>query len=150
MTAEPDDVPPGFTRHFRNSPVTDPWEPIFSKVEAGTVSIGLRVRPAHCNGRGFLHGGLISALADNAMGLSVVETMRLQDRERARGALTVSLAVDFLATAQIGQWIEIVPRVLKAGGSLGFVDCVVLADAQPIARGSATFRVYVNEASRAE
>ena len=150
MTAVPDDVPPGFARHFRNSPVTDPWEPIFSKVDAGTVSIGLRVRQAHCNGRGFLHGGLISALSDNAMGLSVVETMRLQDMERARGALTVSLSLDFLATAQIGQWMEIVPRVLKAGGSLGFVDCVVLADKQPIARGSATFRVYVKEGARSE
>jgi acyl-coenzyme A thioesterase PaaI-like protein len=52
------------------------------------------------------------------------------------------LAVDFLASAQIGQWVEIVPRVLKTGSSLGFVDCLVLADGQPIARGSATFRFY--------
>ena len=145
MTASLEDAPAGFRRHFRQSPLTDPWEPIFSKTEAGVVVLGLRVRREHCNGRGFLHGGLINALADNAMGLSVIESLRQQEVERPRGALTVNLAVDFLATAQIGQWVEFVPRVLKAGGSLAFVDCVVLADKQPIARGNATFRVYAKE-----
>jgi acyl-coenzyme A thioesterase PaaI-like protein len=137
-----DDIPAGFTPHFRKSPVTDAWEPIFSKTEGGVVVIALRVRQAHCNGRGFLHGGVVSALADNAMGLSVIESLRQQEVTRSRGGLTVSLALDFLASAQIGQWIEIVPRVLKTGSSLGFVDCVVLADRQPIARGNATFRFY--------
>jgi uncharacterized protein (TIGR00369 family) len=140
MTGE--DIPAGFAPHFRKSPVTDAWEPIFSKTEGGAVVIALRVREAHCNGRGFLHGGVISALADNAMGLSAIQTQRQQETARTRSALTVSLALDFLATAQIGQWVEIVPRVLKTGSSLGFVDCLVLADGQPIARGSATFRFY--------
>jgi acyl-coenzyme A thioesterase PaaI-like protein len=36
----------------------------------------------------------------------------------------------------------VVPRVLRAGGSLGFVDCLVRADDQPIARGNATFRIF--------
>jgi len=54
----------------------------------------------------------------------------------------VSLTLDFLGTVQIGQWLEVVPRVLKAGSNLGFADCLVLADGRPIARGSATFRVY--------
>ena len=137
-----DTVPEGYARHFRHSPLTDPWEPLYSKKMAGTVLIALRLREAHCNSRGFVHGGLISALADNAMGLSVIETCHQQGLERARGGLTVSLALDFLGSAQLGQWLEIVPRVLKVGGSLGFVDCLVLADGQPIARGSATFRVY--------
>jgi uncharacterized protein (TIGR00369 family) len=142
MASTIDDIPPGYAPHFRKSPVTDPWEPIFSKTEAGTVAIALRVREAHCNGRGFLHGGVISALADNAMGLSVAESFRQKEVTGTRGGLTVGLALDFLASAQIGQWVEFVPRVLKTGSSLSFVDCVVLADGQPIARGNATFRFY--------
>ena len=137
-----DDIPAGFAPHFRKSPVTDAWEPIFSKTEGGVIVIALRVREAHCNGRGFLHGGVISALADAAMGHSAVRSQGREQAAQARSALTVTLAVDFLALAQIGQWIEIVPRVLKTGSSLGFADCMVLADGQPIARGSATFRFY--------
>jgi uncharacterized protein (TIGR00369 family) len=137
-----DDVPAGFAPHFRKSPVTDAWEPIFSKTEGGVIVVGLRVREAHCNGRGFLHGGVVSALADAAMGHSAVRSQGQEQAARTRSAVTVTLAVDFLASAQIGQWVEIVPRVLKTGSSLGFVDCLVLADGQPIARGSATFRFY--------
>jgi len=134
-------APDGFAPHFRNSPLTDPWQPLYSRQQDGVVIIGLRIREGHCNGRHFLHGGLICALADNAMGLSVIETMRPRDIARAGQAFTVSLSLDFLASGKIGQWLEFVPRVLKVGGSIAFVDCTVLADSTPIARANATFQV---------
>ena len=143
MTASGDDrIPAGFSPHFRKSPLTDPWEPLFSRIQEASVAIALRARTPHCNGKGFLHGGLISALADNAMGLSVIESLKRQGVERVRSGSTVSLAVDFLASGQIGQWVEFVPRVMKTGKNLGFADCVVFADALPIARANATFRLY--------
>ena len=64
------DAPEGFVRHDRKSPLTDPWEPLWRRVSGDTVILGLRAGAAHTNSRGFVHGGLISALADNAMGLS--------------------------------------------------------------------------------
>jgi uncharacterized protein (TIGR00369 family) len=141
MTSISETVPEGFARHFRTSPLTDPWEPLYSKVIDGAIILALRAREAHCNGRGFVHGGLISALADNAMGLSVFEALRKRQEEQPRSILTVSLALDFLGSAQTGQWLEFVSRVLKAGNNLAFADCIVSADSQPIARASATFRV---------
>ncbi len=71
-------IPEGFAPHFRKSPVTDPWEPLYSRLVEGTVQIGFHAAAAHCNSRGFVHGGVIAALADNALGLSVGETMRGQ------------------------------------------------------------------------
>jgi uncharacterized protein (TIGR00369 family) len=141
MTSISEPVPEGYARHFRTSPLTDPWEPLYSKAADGAVVLALRIKEAHCNGRGFAHGGLISALADNAMGLSVFEVLRSRQDGQPRSILTVSLALDFLGSAQTGQWLEFVPRVLKAGNNLGFADCIVRADGQPIARASATFRV---------
>jgi acyl-coenzyme A thioesterase PaaI-like protein len=141
MTSTSEPVPEGYSRHFRTSPLTDPWEPLYSKAEHGVVILGLRAKEAHCNGRGFVHGGLISALADNAMGLSVFEALRNRQGGQPRSILTVSLALDFLGSGQIGQWLEFLPRVLKAGSNLGFADCIVSADGQPVARASATFRV---------
>jgi len=142
MTEPTELVPDGFTPHARKSPLTDPWEPLYAKIVDGALVLGVRIRQAHCNARGFAHGGLISALADNAMGHSVVGTLRRKEGNNAANAVTVSLTLDFLGTVQLGQWLEIVPRVLKAGSNLGFADCLVLADGRPVARGNATFRVY--------
>jgi uncharacterized protein (TIGR00369 family) len=142
MPSDTEQAPEGFTEHLRKSPLTDPWQPLFSRLEGVSVIVAVRVRQPHCNGKGFLHGGLISALADNAMGLSVIEAVRQQNMERGRSGSTVSLALDFLASGQMGQWVEFVPRVLKVGKGLAFADCTVVADSQLIARGNATYRFY--------
>ena len=94
------------------------------------------MRDAHCNSRGFVHGGVIAALADNAMGISCVLT-----NQAATSAVTVSLSVDYVATAKIGQWLRIEPRIVKAGRTLGFVDALISADDKIIARAAATFRI---------
>jgi uncharacterized protein (TIGR00369 family) len=130
--------PDGFVRHDRASPLTEPWEPIFARRRDGVVELGLWIDTPHCNRRGMPHGGLIAALADNAMGLSLV----LADPEAAGGgAVTVSLNVDYMATGAKGQWLQVTPRVLKAGRSMGFVEALVTCDDTPVARANATFRV---------
>ncbi|HET7153910.1 MAG TPA: PaaI family thioesterase [Hyphomicrobiaceae bacterium] len=130
------DPPEGFTPHFRKSPVTNPWEPLFSRKIDGAVQIGLWLREVHCNSRGLLHGGVIAALADNAMGLSCGASL-----PSVQGLLTVSLTVDYVGAAKIGQWLQIEPRVLRTGKSMGFADALVTADGTVVARASATFRV---------
>ena len=133
MSTQP---PDGFAPHFRKSPVTDPWEPLFSRKVDGVVQIGFVLRQAHCNSRGLLHGGVIAALADNAMGLSCGASL-----PSVQGLVTVSLTVDYAGAAKIGQWLQIDPRVLKTGKSMGFADALITADGAVIARASATFRV---------
>jgi uncharacterized protein (TIGR00369 family) len=129
-------TPQGFSPHFKKSPVTDPWEPLFSRRCDQIVQLGVWLRNAHCNSRGFVHGGVIGALADNAMGISCVLT-----NGAAMSAVTVSLSIDYVATAKIGQWLQIEPRVVKSGSTLGFVDAMIRADKAIIARASATFRM---------
>jgi uncharacterized protein (TIGR00369 family) len=133
--------PPGFAPHFRKSPVTDAWEPLFSRRADGVVEIGFRAGRPHANGRGFVHGGLISALADNAMGLSCAE--RLGD---AASLVTVSLSLDFLGTASLGQWVQVEPRLNRLGSTLCFAEAVVTADGAPCAKAHATFRVVRRDA----
>lgn len=130
------DIPPGFERHDRRSPVTDPWEPLWRRVSGDTVVLGVRAGPAHTNSRGFVHGGLISALADNAMGLSCAR--RLGD---ISSLVTVNLTVDFLGSALTGQWLEFDTVFVKPGGTLCFTQAFVTADGQPCARANAVFRV---------
>ncbi|MFL6840167.1 MAG: PaaI family thioesterase [Bradyrhizobium sp.] len=130
------DIPDGFERHFRNSPLTDPWEPLYSKRTDKAVIIGLRLAKPHTNGRGLIHGGLIAALADNAMGYSCVQAMGWSS-----SLVTISLAVDFTGTAEVGQWLAVESDVIKTGSTICFAQSLVKADDAIIARANGTFRV---------
>jgi uncharacterized protein (TIGR00369 family) len=128
--------PAGFEPHDRKSGLTEPWEPLYSRKTGAAVVLGLRAGPAHANSRGFVHGGLIGALCDNAMGLSCARALG-----HAGGLVTVNLNVDFLASALEGQWLEFDTVFVKPGRTLCFAQAFVTADGQPCARANAVFRV---------
>lgn len=130
------DIPAGFARHARRSPLTEPWEPLYARAAGDTLILGLRAGAAHTNSRGFVHGGLISALADNAMGLSCARRLGGDS-----SLVTVNLTVDFLGSAQTGQWLEFDTVFVKLGGALCFTQAFVTADGQPCARANAVFKV---------
>ncbi len=136
-----DAVPEGFEPHFRKSGLTDPWEPLYSRNTGDAIFMGLRAGPAHANSRGFVHGALITALADNAMGLSCILSM-----QGPSGFVTVGLSVDFISSVQLGQWLEIRPTVLKTGRNLSFSAATIHADDTLCARANATFRAFMPEA----
>src|SRR5260370_272746 len=69
MTAINTDIPAGFERHFRQSPLTEPWEPLYSKRTDRAVIIGLRLAKPHTNRRGLIHGGAIPPPSANPDGL---------------------------------------------------------------------------------
>lgn len=136
----PTSAPEGFAPHFRKSSLTDPWEPLYSSVLPDRVIIGLHVRAPHTNSRGMLHGGLIAALADNAMGLSCVQVLAQQGRKPAGGLVTVSMATDFIGAAKLGQWVAVDTQYVKAGRTLCFAQAFVTADGEVIARADARFK----------
>jgi uncharacterized protein (TIGR00369 family) len=129
-------IPEGFEPHFRKSPLTDPWEPLYSKRTDKAVIIGLRLARPHTNGRGLIHGGLIAALADNAMGYSCAQATGWTTT-----FVTISLAVDFVGTAEIGQWCTVESEVIKTGSTICFAQSLIKADDTVIARANGTFRV---------
>ena len=131
------DIPEGFERQSRQSPLTDPWEPIYSKQTPDAIILGLRLAKPHTNGRGFAHGGLIAALADKAMGHSCGHKMR----GGAYSLVTVSMAIDFISSGQIGRWLAVETDVIKTGSTLCFAQSLIKADDAVIARANATFRV---------
>jgi uncharacterized protein (TIGR00369 family) len=134
MTSQ--DVPEGFEPHFRKSPFTDPWEPLYSRKTDKAVIMGLRLAKPHTNARGLIHGGLIAALADNAMGYSCAQAIAWR-----MSFVTISLAVDFTGNATIGQWLAVESEVIRTGSTICFAQCLVKADDAVIARGNGTFRV---------
>ena len=130
------DIPRGFERQSRRSPLTDPWEPIYTKQTPDAIILGVRLATPHTNARGFVHGGLIAAMTDKAMGHSCALKMR-----GVHSLVTVSMSIDFVGSAQIGQWLTVETDVIKTGSTLCFAQCLVKADDAIIARANGTFRV---------
>jgi uncharacterized protein (TIGR00369 family) len=130
------DIPEGYEPHFRKSPFTDPWEPLYSRKADKAVSMGLRLGRPHTNSRGLIHGGLIASLADNSMGYSCAQATGW-----TTSFVTVSLAVDYIGSAQIGQWLAVECKVIKTGSTLCFAQSLIQADDAVIARANGTFRV---------
>jgi uncharacterized protein (TIGR00369 family) len=134
MTAT--EIPAGFEPHFRKSPFTDPWEPLYSRKTDKAVIMGLRLAKPHTNARGLIHGGLIASLADNAMGYSCAQALGW-----ASSLVTISLAVDFVGSAEIGQWLAVESEVIRTGSTICFAQSLIKADDAVIARANGTFRV---------
>ena len=131
-----DAIPAGFEPLFRKSPLTEPWEPLYAKRTDKAVIVGLRLAKPHTNGRGLIHGGLIAALADNAMGYSCAQATGW-----TTSFVTISLALDFVGSAEIGQWCSIESDVIKTGKTICFAQSLIKADDAVIARANGTFRV---------
>ena len=130
------DIPAGFAPLSRRSPLTEPWQPLYAKQTDKAVIIGLRLATPHTNGRGLIHGGLIAALADAAMGYSCAHVMG-----GVSSLVTIGLAVDFVGSASVGQWLAIESDVIKTGSTICFAQSLIMADDIVIARANATFRV---------
>src|ERR1700688_248856 len=129
-------IPQGFEPQSRRSPLTDPWEPIYSKQTPDAIILGLRLATPHTNARGFVHGGVVAALGDKAIGHHCGHKMG-----GSHSLVTVGMSIDFINCAQIGQWLTVETEVIKTGGPLCFAQCFVTADDAVIARANGTFRV---------
>ena len=89
------------------------------------------------NQSGFVHGGMISALADSAMGRS----LRTVEPGVAR-AMSFDLKLSFITAAKIGETLRATGRVIHAGQRTMVAECRVEGrGGRLIATASATFAV---------
>jgi acyl-coenzyme A thioesterase PaaI-like protein len=137
MNAPP---PAGFELFTRPSPLMDPWRPLYAKTQGDRIIIGLYLRQAHTNSRATAHGGLIAAIADQAMGMSCGVKLK-SERIEASGLWTTSLTIDYLEAGKIGQWLAFDTIFARVGKVICNAEMDITADGATIARGRASFRV---------
>lgn len=135
-----EEAPEGFELFTRPSPLMDPWRPLYARAEPDRMILGVRLREPHTNSRATAHGGLIAALADQAMGMSCGVKLKAEDVSVAN-LWTASLTIDYLGAARIGQWVAVDTSFMRTGKTLCYAECDITADGQTIARGRASFRV---------
>jgi len=95
-------------------------------VHPGRVTIELPFRDDLCQQRGFLHGGVTTAIADSAAGYAAFTLMPAMS-----SPLTVELKINLLAPAA-GELFLATANVLRPGKTLSIVESDVFAEAKGI------------------
>ena len=79
-----------------------PW---FEKVEGSRLIRAFRPGPQHANAHGIVHGGMLAAFLDSAMGSTVSHVLQ-------RRSVTVRLTIDYLMPGRVGDWLQAEAEVL--------------------------------------
>ena len=104
------------------------------ELKEGYAQFRMPVRPEYLQGVGKMQGGLIVALADEAIAHAMVTTLTPNE-----GLTTIELKSNFLAAVSSGELIA-TASVFKKGSSLVIGDCLVTdGKGKNICRVSATF-----------
>jgi uncharacterized protein (TIGR00369 family) len=130
------DAPAGFEPFDNQGPFLEAIGPVHVREGDEGQTFGLRAEERHANHRGTVQGGLLSTLADFALGRAIEA-----DAEDGKDRATVSLTVDFLKPARPGDWIESRTTVDRVGGTLSFADCSLTVDGREIVRARAVWVV---------
>jgi uncharacterized protein (TIGR00369 family) len=108
--------------------------PSYRASAPGDVRTGLWVLDRHCNGMGFLHGGMACAFADSALAWAVWSATN-------KMSVTIKLTMEFMEIARQGEWIEAHPVVTAVDGDFVHVSArIVKEDGALAARADAVFR----------
>jgi uncharacterized protein (TIGR00369 family) len=131
------DIPAGFEPFTGAGPFFSVLGPLYRRrTEDGRSVLGLHVRAQHANHIGVAHGGMLSTLADGALGINLSRHPRYQ-----RPLVTVNLSSDFLSSAQVGEWLEAQVEFRRLGGRLAFADCLISAGERLVLRATGVFAV---------
>ena len=108
-------------------------------VEAGegSATVDMKATEDMANVSGFVHGGMISTLADSAMGRSLRTLVPGVTR-----AMSFDLKLNFISAARIGETLRATGHVIHAGRRTIVTECRVEGkDGRLVATASATFAV---------
>jgi acyl-coenzyme A thioesterase 13 len=129
-------IPEGFEPLFRTSPYLDLIGPLYSKKSDAGLIIGFRAESKHCNARESVHGGVLSSLADVALGYNAAFSAK-----NPVPMVTSHLSIDYVGSASLGDWVHIDVDVQKVGRRMAFANCFFWVADERIARASGVFTV---------
>jgi len=111
-------------------------------VKPGKAVLKMQVRPDMHNGVGWLQGGMLAALADEAMALALYPLL-----SKNEGIATISESTSFIKGVQDG-FITAEGRIIRKGRRVAFAEGEVFAESDErvmLSRTSAAFAVTTNK-----
>jgi len=91
------------------NPVSAWLDGTMKKASLGSITAEFDVRADQCNHAGVLHGGIISTMLDEIMGMTLI-TVQIDHLY-----VTINLHVDFLYGAKAGEKVTVTSEVYRVG-----------------------------------
>jgi acyl-coenzyme A thioesterase 13 len=125
---------PEFVPFARSSPFMDLVGPLLTRESGDGPEFALAIDERHLNARDSVHGGVLSALADVALGYAAATST-----DPPAHLITASLCIDFVGSATVGDTLVATVDVQRVGSRLAFANCHVRVQERHVARASAVF-----------
>ncbi len=111
--------------------------PLWVRREGDGIGLGFRVEERHCNPNRVCHGGMLMTFADMLLPIGA----RYAAKMEAVFLPTIHLAMDYLAPAPLGSWVEGRARVLRVTRNLIFADGLITIGEEIVARPTGVFKI---------
>jgi uncharacterized protein (TIGR00369 family) len=138
--ATPAPPPEGFRLARMGGPFIALAGPLYARLlvkqEGMRLLMGFRVEDRHTNPLGMCHGGMLATFADMLMPMAAM----YQAGGERRFLPTISLQMDYLASAPLGAWVQGEADILRTTRNLLFAQGLVSADGTPALRVSGIFK----------
>lgn len=127
-------IPEGFTRADFSPGFLDHGGPYYLKPDGEGQLVGLRLLDQHMNYRDMAHGGVLSTFADVAMSWQVYCS-----EDPPVPISTITLAVNFLGPARLGDWLVADMRIDRKGRQVAYCSGKIMRGEDVLATASASF-----------
>jgi uncharacterized protein (TIGR00369 family) len=136
ITADP--IPPGFKPRNFGEGFIGINGPLYARMQEGRFQLGFRVEQRHTNPMGICHGGMLATFADM---LCPMAAHAQSDAAAGRFLPTISLQLDYLASAPLGSWVQGEAQLLRATRNMVFMQGLISADGEIVVRVSGVFKM---------
>ena len=123
------EIPAGFVLAAAGSGFASRNATFYGQWANERLLLGFRVGEQHSNLGGVLHGGMLATFADTLLPYAAM----YQALGGRRFLPTISLQIDYLASAAIGAWVQGEAEVLRMTRNMLFMQGMITADATPVA-----------------
>lgn len=127
-------LPDGFARADFSPGFLDHGGPYYLKPDGERQLVGLRLLGQHMNYRDMAHGGVLSTFADVAMSWQVYCS-----EDPPLPVSTITLAVNFLGPARLGDWLVADMRIDRKGRQVAYCSGQISRGEEVLATASASF-----------
>jgi uncharacterized protein (TIGR00369 family) len=131
-------IPHGFEATPMGGPFIAANGPLYVSTQGERIRLGMPIDERHVNSIATVHGGMLATFGDMLMPMvfyrhpDVVAT--------GRAAPTISLHIDYIGLARLGDWLEGTGEVIKVTRSLVFAQGLIFANGKPVARCSGVYK----------
>ncbi len=120
------EVPQGFLPETGTDPAEDHIGPFYLRHDPVAFAAGFLPAAHHGNNMGMVHGGVLMTMADFALCAQArYDTTDLH-------IVTISLNVEFLQAAKVGQWLHSEGTVTQRTGAMVFVQGCLYQRQEPV------------------